>query len=365
VEAHAPGRVNLIGEHTDYNDGFVMPAALPYETRVAGVPVAGSIVTVASESVEASAAFDVDALDDRRRGDWTDYVRGVLLELERAGVPLAGANVRVTSNVPLGSGLSSSASFEVALVLAMLRLCGSAMDPVAVARLAQRAEAGHTGTRSGIMDQFAVMFGRAGHAVFLDTRSLEYAYVPVPPSVAVVVCNTMVERELASGEYNRRREQCEAAVEALKAWYPKIRALRDVSPAELGARADAMDPLLYRRARHVVGENRRVLDARAALERGDVATFGALMNGSHESLREDYEVSCPELDTMVALARACDGVYGSRMTGGGFGGCTVTLVARERAAAFRAEIARAYRRETGIVPVVYDGTPSDGARIRA
>jgi galactokinase len=362
VEARAPGRVNLIGEHTDYNDGFVMPAAIPYETRVSGTATAARIVNVASDSVEAAAAFDLDALAAPRAKDWTDYVRGVLVELDRAGVALAGADLRVTSNVPLGGGLSSSASFAVALALAMLKLAGATMERLAIARLAQRAESEHTGARAGIMDQFAVLFGRAGCATFLDTRSLDYAYVPVPNGLSIVVCNTMVKRELASGEYNQRRAECEAAVELLKTWCPQIRALRDVTPEQLEAHAAEIPPLLYLRARHVVNENERVLAAKAAFERGDAPAFGALMNASHASLRDDYEVSCPELDTMVALARRIEGVYGARMTGGGFGGCTVNLLASERAETFRREIADAYRRETGITPALYDGTPVDGAR---
>ncbi|HTA40725.1 MAG TPA: galactokinase [Candidatus Acidoferrales bacterium] len=362
MEARAPGRVNLIGEHTDYNDGFVMPAAISYATHVAGDPTPNRVVNVASESVDAAAAFDLDALETGRAGDWTDYVRGVLIELQRAGVTLAGADLRVTSTVPLGAGLSSSASFEVALALAMLERCGTTMPRIDVAKLARRAEAEHTGTRSGIMDQFAVLFGEAGSATFLDTRSLDYAHVPVPAGVTIVICNTMVKHALAAGAYNERREQCEAAVERLKTWYPDIRALRDVSLEQLEAHAAAIPPILYHRALHVVGENARVLEAKAAFERADPLDFGRLMNASHESLRDDYEVSAPELDVMVALARRCDGVYGARMTGGGFGGCTVNLVDVASVDSFRAAIAKGYYRETGMHPDLYDGTPAAGAR---
>jgi galactokinase len=360
VEARAPGRVNLIGEHTDYNDGFVMPAAIPYETRVTGVSWASRSIGIFSESVDAAATFDLDSLAGSA-GDWTDYVRGVLIELQRAGVPVPGASLRVASSVPLGAGLSSSASFEVALVLALLELSGTRMERIAIAKVAQRAEAEHTGTRSGIMDQFAVLFGRAGSATFLDTRSLAYEHVPIPPGVSIVICNTMVKHTLAGGEYNLRRSQCEAALALLKTWYPDAVALRDVSLAQLEAHAREIAPLLYHRARHVVTENQRVLDAKAAFERGDVAGFGSLMNASHESLRDDYEVSCPELDAMVSIARRCDGVYGARMTGGGFGGCTVNLVASGRAAAFRSEIVEGYSRAMGMVPDLYDGTPVAGA----
>ncbi len=363
MEARAPGRVNLIGEHTDYNDGYVMPAAISYETHISGSPVSNRIVRVASESVGATAGFDLDALEMECAGDWTDYVRGVLLELQKAGVTLAGADLRVASTVPLGAGLSSSASFEVAIALAMLERCGTTMKRIDIAKLAQRAEVEHTGTRSGIMDQFAVLFGEAGSATFLDTRSLDYAHVPVPPGVTIVICNTMVKHALAAGAYNERRAQCEAAVEVLKRWYPDIRALRDVSLEQLEAHAGDIAPLLYHRALHVVSENARVVEAKAAFERGDAAAFGRLMNASHESLRDDYEVSCPELDVMVGLARRCEGVYGARMTGGGFGGSTVNLVEAARAESFRTEIAQGYYRETGMRPDLYDGTPAAGARV--
>jgi galactokinase len=363
VEARAPGRVNLIGEHTDYNDGYVMPAAIAYSTHVTGSAASNRVVTVASESVGSTAAFDLDALETGRAGDWTDYVRGVLIELQRAGVALDGADFQVTSTVPLGAGLSSSASFEVAVALAMLERCGGTMPRIDVAKLAQRAEVDHTGTRSGIMDQFAVLFGEAGSATFLDTRSLDYAHVPVPTGVTIVICNTMVKHALAAGAYNERREQCEAAVEALKQWYPDIRALRDVSLVQLEAHAAGIAPILYHRALHVVSENARVLAAKAAFESGDAVAFGRLMNASHESLRDDYEVSAPELDVMVALARRCEGVYGARMTGGGFGGCTVNLVDVANAESFRTAIAQGYYRETGMHPDLYDGTPAGGATV--
>jgi galactokinase len=237
------------------------------------------------------------------------------------------------------------------------------MPRIDIAKLAQRAEVDHTGTRSGIMDQFAVLFGEAGSATFLDTRSLDYAHVPVPAGVTIVICNSMVKHALAAGAYNERREQCEAAVERLKTWYPDIRALRDVSLAQLEAHAADIAPIPYHRALHVVSENARVLEAKAAFERNDAAAFGRLMNASHESLRNDYEVSAPELDVMVALARRCEGVYGARMTGGGFGGCTVNLVEAAFVESFRAAIEQGYYRETGMHPDLYDGTPAAGARV--
>jgi len=227
--------------------------------------------------------------------------------------------------------------------------------------LAQRAENEYTGTRSGIMDQFAVLFGKPGRAMLLDTRSMDVRYVTVPPDVRLVVCNTMVRHALAGGEYNERRSQCEEAVRLLQRQWPEVRALRDVSLAKLEDPRTVLPDLLYRRARHVITENARVLEAAHALESGDLARFGSLMNASHDSLRDDYAVSCPELDLMVAIARGCDGVYGARMTGGGFGGCTVNAVRPGAVERFRERIVSEYRERTGIAPELYDGTPVAGA----
>jgi galactokinase len=363
IRARAPGRVNLIGEHTDYNDGFVMPAAIGYATQADATPRDDRRVEIASAAFDEPLVFDLEALPQGRRNDWGDYARGILIELGRCGVTLRGANVHVSSTIPLGAGLSSSASFEVALALAMLAVSGATLGQVEIARLAQRAENDSVGARSGIMDQFAVLFGEAGNATFLDTRSLEFAHLPVPPQARIVIGNTMVKHALAGGEYNARRAQCEEAVEVLQRWYPEIRALRDVTLADLEAHHNDLSPTVFRRARHVVTENARVRDAAAALEAGDVGAFGALMNASHDSLRDDYEVSCPELDAMVYAARECDGVFGARMTGGGFGGCTVNLVEANAVPEFRRRVAEGYRAATGIDAALYDGTPVDGASV--
>lgn len=357
----APGRVNLIGEHTDYNEGFVLPAAIGLATRVHAIRRPDRTIAMRSGAVPETAALDLDAPGDRPAEDWSRYVRAVVAELQAAGIVLPGADLRVESDLPIGAGLSSSAALEVAVALAMLALAGVTLPRLEVARLAQRAEAERVGVNCGIMDQFAVLFGRADDALLLDTRSLAYEPVALPPRAALVVCNTMVHRALAGQAYNQRRAQCAQAVAELRRWYPGIAALRDVTSSQLTAHAREMTPLLLRRARHVIGENARVLAAAECLGAGDLVRAGALMDESHESLRDDYEVSCEELDAMVAIARACEGVYGARMTGGGFGGCTTNLVERSAAPAFRRRIAEEYGRQMGIVPEIYDGTPAAGA----
>ncbi|HKU80610.1 MAG TPA: galactokinase [Candidatus Tumulicola sp.] len=357
----APGRVNLIGEHTDYNDGFVMPAAIALQTRVHAVARADRTIAIRSDSTPEPAAFDLDQSAKRAPGDWSRYARAVVSELQAAGIALPGADLRVESDVPIGAGLSSSAAFEIAVALAMLALGGVELPRIDVARLAQRAEVERVGVNCGIMDQFAVLFGSAGAAVVLDTRSLRYGRVALPSEASLVICNTMVRRALAGQAYNERRAQCQRAVGELRRWYPGIASLRDVTLSQLAAHAGEMTPLLQRRARHVVSENARVLDAADYLRCGNVSGAGALMNESHDSLRDDYEVSCTELDAMVAIARVCEGVYGARMTGGGFGGCTVNLVDRAAVPAFRRRVIAEYGRQMGIVPEIYDGTPSAGA----
>jgi galactokinase len=343
--ARAPGRVNLIGEHTDYNGGFVMPCAIGYYTKVTAHRRKDQRVV----------------LTNARDAKSIQYAEGVTIELRKAGIDIGGVDIETGGDLPVGAGLSSSASYEIAIALAELAVADSTIDRLQLALLCQRVEHEHVGIRSGIMDQYAVLFGTRGHALVLDTESLESRQLPIPDSCRIVICNTMVKHALAGGEYNRRREQCEAAVAALQEWYPEISSLRGVVLEQLLRHEDQMDELLFRRARHVVSENARVLAAATALERGDLDRFGTLLDASHDSLRDDYEVSCAELDTMVEIARSCGGVYGARMTGGGFGGCTVNVVAAHAAEAFRTRIERQYRAATGIAPEFYDGTPVDGA----
>lgn len=357
----APGRVNLIGEHTDYNDGFVMPAAIGFYTWIAAAKREDRILEAYSDRFDEKVAFSLDALEGPPRKHWSDFIRGVAATLQGAGHKLSGANLVIHAEVPLGAGLSSSASLEVATALALTVPSGIAVPRLELAKLCQAAEHEYVGTRCGIMDQFIATFGVSGNALMLDCRSLEYQLIPVPRDLRLVVCNSMVRHEHASGEYNRRRADCESGVKLLAQHLPGIRALRDVGIADLEKYKHALPETIYRRCRHVVSENQRVLDAAKALQSGDADGVGRLMYASHASLRDDYEVSCKELDLLVELAASSDGVYGARMTGGGFGGCTVNLVRGECASAFGAQIARTYQQATGIAPDIYICEPAQGA----
>jgi galactokinase len=330
----APGRVNLIGEHTDYNDGFVMPAAIEFATWAASAPRDDRRLVVHSENYAETVEFDIDQ-PPPRRGHWSDYVLGVATMLQWEGLKLRGANLLLRGEVPIGAGLSSSASLEVAVALALAPV---PVEPERLAKLCQRAENVYAGVRCGIMDQFIATHARVGTSLMLDCRSLEYSFSPLPTGVKLVIANSMVRHSLAAGEYNRRRAECAEAA----AFFGK--SLRDVTVEELEQAACRLPDTIFRRARHVITENARVIQAQAALNRSDLGTFGKLMYESHRSLRDDFEVSCAELDTLVEVARGVPGVYGSRMTGGGFGGCTISLVAEDRVDAFRPAIAVAYPR---------------------
>ena len=285
--------------------------------------------------------------------------------LRHAGHLPHGANLLVHGEVPIGAGLSSSAAIEVATALALLSLSDAKPALPEIAKLCQRAENEFVGARVGIMDQFVSCLGKAGHALLLDCRSLHFELVPVPEQVKLVICNTMVKHELSGGEYNRRREECEEGVRILSESIPGIKALRDVTPQQLGSSADAMPPVIYKRCLHVVQEIQRVLQAVDCLRSGDLRQMGRLMSESHRSLRDLYEVSCGELDAMVEAADGLPGYYGGRMTGGGFGGCTVNLVESGDAEAFRESIAERYRERTGISPEIYVCASADGAHVES
>jgi len=357
----APGRVNLIGEHTDYNDGFVMPVAIDRYTTVEARPRADRRVLVRSDGYDRPA--DIDLADPGApAGAWSDYVRGVVAVLQRSGQSLRGADLAITSDVPAGAGLSSSAALEVAAGYALLHLTGRPIDLTALALACQEAEHEYAGTRCGLMDQFIACHGRAGHAVLLDTRTLDALWLPLPPGVQVIVCNTMTRHALASDGYNERRADCEAAVRALAVRLPRIRALRDVSFADLEANRDVLPDQVYRRCRHVVTENARTLSAADALRDGDIARVGVLMGASHASLRDDYEVSTPELDALVDVATEMEATIGARMTGGGFGGCTVNLVRADAVESFAAHVRVRYHAHTGRMPEIYTCAAADGVR---
>jgi len=361
----APGRVNLIGEHTDYNDGFVMPAAVGFSTYVAIAARPDRKLVIHSEEFPGNFEFDLDHLPERRTGGWCDYVLGVASVLLRRGFKLQAANLLVHGEVPIGAGLSSSAAVEVASALAFMSMSattGETRLPLPeIAKLCREAENSFVGARVGIMDQFVSCMGKAGHAFFLDCRSLDFQFVPIPAGMALVVCNTMVKHDLATGAYNTRREECEEGVRRFAKWYPRVRALRDVSEEMLDQHARDLPATIAKRCTHVVRENQRTLDAARALTEGDLTRVRELMRDSHNSLRDLYEVSCGELDLMVEAAQNLPGFYGGRMTGGGFGGCTVNLVREENAEEFAQRIAESYRRRTGITSQVYLCTAEDGA----
>jgi galactokinase len=359
----APGRVNLIGEHTDYNDGFVLPAALELSAWVAAAPRTDGRLVVQSDTLGERREWDLDP-EPRPGGGWGDYVLGVAVMLRRDGHADGNATLLVASDVPLGAGLSSSAALEVAVATAIVDIAGRQLDPITTAMLCQRVENEFVGARVGIMDQFVAGHACRRTALLLDCRSLGSRTVPVPSGVRLVACNTMVRHSHAAGEYNRRRAECERGVAILRTRQPGVASLRDVDPIALEAHRAELPDEIFRRCRHVVTENGRVLRMAAALEQGDLAAIGPLMEESHRSLRDDYEVSCPELDIMVSAA-AMPGVHGARMTGGGFGGCTVNLVDAEAVDEFMRRVPRKYEASTGRKPEIYVSDAGGGAaRVR-
>jgi galactokinase len=356
----APGRVNLIGEHTDYTLGFVLPVALELATCVATAPGCDGMLRIYSEDRHELAAWPVRELPNLKPANqWTDYPIGVARELIEAGFPLAPANLLIRSTVPEGGGLSSSAALEISTALAML--LGRPMDPVELAKLGQRAERRFVGNPCGIMDQYIAVFGRERAAVEIDCRSLEHRLVKLPAGIAFLAVNTMVKHALSGSAYRDRVAECAAAVEGLQPLYPGARTLRDISVEQLDSGARELPPVVARRARHVVTENARVRALVDASARGDLGAMGRLMVESHRSLQHDYEVSCDELDFLVDRALEIEGVLGSRMTGGGFGGCTVTMLREEAVAGFEEEIARLYEARFEVTPKIYPCIPSAGA----
>ena len=360
---YAPGRVNLIGEHTDYNDGFVLPLAIDRGVAIAARARTDRMVSIASVELGEDARIDLDCLGPPRTGTWLDYVRGVVAMLEERGVRTRGADVVVASDLPSGAGLSSSAALEVGVGFALAHLAEAPIERVALALACQAAEHAWVGTSCGIMDQLVVALGREGHALLIDCRSLAPTFVPLDGDRAqIVICDSKVKHELASSAYNERRAECERAVSLLAPELPGVRALRDVSPVELEASIGRLFPPVDRRARHVVSENERTLSVASLLADGDLARVGEHLYASHRSLRDDYEVSSEELDVLVELAREVPGVYGARMTGGGFGGCTVNLVANEAVPAFERSLREGFARRFGTEPDVFVTRACEGVR---
>ena len=357
----APGRVNLIGEHTDYNDGLVLPMAIDLEIVIAYVPTNERRVEITLLDGGETDGFDLD-VERPPSGGWLDYIAGMAWSLARNGVAMRGLRGVLGSTLPMSSGLASSAALELASGLALVADPGAIADRVALARIAQRAENEYVGVNSGLMDQLASALGREDGALLIDCRTLAWQPVSLPlEAIAVVAIDSGSPRRLGASEYNARRRECNAAVAALGAVDPAVRSLRDATMELLERAGDRIDRVSRRRAEHVVRENGRVLDCVAAFERGDLAAVGGLLAESHVSLRDLYDVSSPELDTLVEIATSVDGVLGARMTGAGFGGCTVNLVRRDAVPELAAAVARQYPRRRGLEARVLPVEPAAGA----
>ena len=367
--ARAPGRVNLLGEHVDYNDGWVLPAAIDRATYVAVGECPSALVTLSAADLGEGITLRTTELDTKNDvschplPSWARYPAGTAWALGQRGLAVKGMDAVFTSDVPRGAGLSSSAALEVAFATAWQNLGGWALAPMEMALACQRAENEYVGVNCGIMDQFASACGRAGHALLLDCRSLEWEPISLPAGVAIVIADTTVRRELGTSEYNTRRAQCEEAVRVLAEVLPGIKALRDVSVEDFNRHAHLLSPIVQKRARHVVEECARTQRAVNLLRVGDAAQFGALMNECHVSLRDLYEVSISALNVMVEAAQQIEGCYGARLTGAGFGGCTVNLVAASAAEDFKRELAARYEKATGLKPEIYVCQAAEGAGI--
>jgi len=367
--ARAPGRVNLLGEHVDYNNGFVLPAAIDRDTIVAFRRSYSSKTLILALDLNEETCFKLPFIAEKKDADglllpgWALYPAGVAWSLNQEGLEIPEMEAAFASDVPRGAGLSSSASVELAFGVAWEKLGGWTLPPMRMAQLGQRAENRYVGVNCGIMDQFACACGVKNHALYLDCRSLDWRTVPLPAEVAIVIANTTVQHSLAGSAYNERRASCEEAVHILQGKLPEVRSLRDVSLGTFDRHAQHLPDQVEKRARHVVEEIDRTRRAVQLLEKGDAPGFGKLMNEGHTSLRDLYEVSCPELDTMVAIAQSLPGCYGARLTGAGFGGCTVNLVRGEAAEAFAGELARGYEQETGLHPEIYICRAADGAAL--
>ncbi|NJK81258.1 MAG: galactokinase [Chloroflexaceae bacterium] len=356
----SPGRVNLIGDHTDYNDGWALPMTLEMGTLIAARARADDVLHTWALRMNEQDNVPLTALQPNAAPMWVRYVRGVAALLQAEGYRIPGANLLIDSTLPLRSGLSSSASLEMGVSLALLTLAKQTMDRRTMARLCQRVEHEIIGVRSGLLDQLAVGFGEAGHALLLDCRTLEIQIAPLPENARIVVIDSAVPRTLASSGYNQRRSECAAALQKLQQVDPTLQALRDVSPELLATEQGRLSAVEQRRVRHVVSENARTFASYAALQTGDSKHFGALMNESHASLRDDYESSAVMVDVLVDIAQRTTGVLGARITGGGFGGCVVVLVEAAAAASAQTHIVEQYATSTGYRATAYQGTAGAG-----
>lgn len=367
-EFQAPARVNLIGEHTDYTGGLVLPMAIPFFTSATIIPGKTGNYRFSSDLFDGVREMESGDRSDRI-GDWSDYPVGVLRQLQALGIEPQAFELRLRGNVPFGAGLSSSASVEVATAMALLDFAGASLPPEEIATLCQRAENQYVHSPCGIMDQFVITNAQAGHALLLDTRSLTYEHIPMNGGAlaecCIVVCNSMVKHSVAAGEYGSRRRELEAGQEVLRKKYPPLRDLGDASLEQLQQSETEMSAASFKRCRHIISENGRVREATKAMRAGDAARLGVLMLLAHASERDDFECSCEEVDFLVATAEALPGCFGARLTGGGFGGCTVNLVAKQEAAGFSAALVAAYQEQYKITADTYICEAMDGAVRRA
>lgn len=358
----APGRVNLIGEHTDYNGGFVLPMAIDRETCIAVSLRNDRKIRAFSVNLDEVAEFDLDVNFSFKKGVWLNYIEGIARLLEEKGFKLSGANILIWSDVPSGAGLSSSAALETVCAFALSKIHDYEVDKTLIAQIGQETEHNFVGVKVGIMDQFVSANAKKDHALLLDCRSLEFENVSLNlKNHAFVICNTNIKHDLASSEYNTRRNECEQAVEILQTHLPEIKSLRDAKLTDLETFKNDFSEIIFKRARHIISENTRTIEAAKSLKFTNLAHFGELMFASHLSLKNDFEVSCKELDILVEIARNCKGVLGARMTGGGFGGSTVNLVEIDQVDKFKAEIEQRYFEQTNIQPTILMVESANGA----
>ena len=346
----APGRVNIIGEHTDYNDGLVLPTNTALYTWLAIKPRTDRVVSVLAKNFEKQRDFNLDAIEPSNKPEWIDYLKGVCAEIEATGITLCGAEIVIHGEIPIGGGLSSSASLELVMATAMLAISDASLPAQEIAKLCQRAEHTFAGVNCGIMDQFSITCCGEGQAILLDCRSLDTRPVVIPEEITLLITDSGVNHKLSDGGYNQRAIECQDAVAIIQERYSSVTSLRDVSPKQMHSVTEQLGDLLLRRCRHVVTEIDRVKTAFDALNSGDIETVGQLVSRSHSSLRDDFEVSCDEVESLVSIANACKGVLGSRMVGAGFGGCVLSIVQAEKIEAVRQQIAQEYRTNNGESP---------------
>jgi galactokinase len=359
----SPGRVNLIGEHTDYNEGFVLPAAIDKEIVLAVANREDNVCRMVAADLGQTFETTLEAVKRSNLG-WPNYLLGIVDQLHKAGVQVKGFDCVFGGDIPIGSGMSSSAALEAGFLFALNELNGLSFDRLKMARMAQSSENEFVGLRCGIMDQFANLFGHEGSVIRLDCRSLQYEYVPFSRNdIRIVLCDTQVKHELASSEYNVRRGQCEAGVAVIKKYVPSAHSLRDISLGLLDEHRKEMDPVVYRRCAYVINENQRVLSGCEDLRHDGLEAFGRKMIQSHEGLRDEYQVSCRELDTLVDTAVGIDGVYGTRMMGGGFGGCTINLVREDRVQEFSSAVTDVFKGAFNKAPKLYMSRITGGTSV--